>query len=101
MATPREPLDLDTAERIAERLRALADPTRLLLLDHLRREGETAAGEIATQVGTSQQNASKHLALLRAQRIVARRKQGTSAIYRVSDPSVYRICDWALASEDA
>lgn len=95
MAARREPLDPETAELIAERFRALGDPTRLLILDHLRRHGETPVGEIAVRVGASQQNVSKHLSVLRVHCIVARRKQGTSSLYRVANPRVDRICDEA------
>ena len=89
------PLSWEVAEEIAGRFRALGDPTRLLILDHLRCQGETAVGEIAAQVGASQQNTSKHLGVLCVQRIVARRKQGTSSLYRVIDSSVHRLCDEA------
>jgi ArsR family transcriptional regulator len=91
-----QPLDPETAELIAERFRALTDPTRLLILDHLRRNGETAVGEIAARVGASQQNTSKHLSVLRVQQIIARRKQGTSSLYRIANRNV---CE-ALASAD-
>jgi len=98
MAAVRKPLDQETAELIAERFRTLGDPTRLLILDHLRRYGETAVGEIAAAVGSSQQNTSKHLSILRVERIASRRKQGTSTLYRVADPSVYPLCDGALGA---
>jgi DNA-binding transcriptional ArsR family regulator len=96
MAAMRRPLDPETAELIAERFRALADPTRLLILDYLRRNGEAAVGEIAAAVESSQQNTSKHLSVLRVQRFVARRKQGTSTLYRVADLSVRCPCDGGL-----
>ncbi len=94
-----QPLDPETAELIAERFRTLADPKRLLILDHLRRNGETTVGEIAALVGASQQNTSKHLSILYVHRIVARRKQGTSTLYRVADRSVYVLCDGALGDD--
>lgn len=90
MAAKREPLDPETAELFAERFRALGDPTRLLILDLLRRQGETAVGKIAAQIGGSQQNVSKHLSVLRAQRLVGRRKQGTSTLYRVAERDAMR-----------
>ena len=93
-----QPLDPETAELIAHRFRALGDPTRLLILDHLRRNGETAAGKIAARVGASQQNTSKHLSVLRLHQVIARRKDGTSALYRVADSSVCDLCDVALAA---
>ena len=81
----------ETAERIAERFRALADPTRLRILDLLQRQGETSVGEIAAALGCSQQNVSKHLAVLRGERLVSRRKLGTSSLYRVAEP---RVANW-------
>jgi DNA-binding transcriptional ArsR family regulator len=88
VAAASDPLDPVRAELIAERFRALGDPTRLLILDHLGRHGEAAVGELAAQVGASQQNASKHLAVLRFARIVSRRKLGTRSLYRIADPAV-------------
>ena len=96
-AQKAKPLNRDAAELIAERFRALGDPTRLLILDFLWREGEIAVGGIAAQVGGSQQNVSKHLAILRIQRIVARRKQGTKTLYRITDRGVYRLVCGARA----
>jgi DNA-binding transcriptional ArsR family regulator len=91
-----QPLEQETAELIAERFRVLGDPTRLLILDHLRRYGELAVEDLAARIGASQQNASKHLGVLRVHRVVARRKQGNSSLYRVADPSVHVLCDGAL-----
>lgn len=99
MATPKGPLDATQAEEVARRFAALADPTRLLILDHLRRDGEAAVGVIASRVGASQQNTSKHLAVLRTAGLVARRKLGTSVLYRVGDPSVNGLCDEARGCE--
>lgn len=83
-----DPLDPVAAELIAERFRALGDPTRLVILGHLNHQEEMAAGEIAAAVGGSQQNVSKHLAVLRLARIISRRKQGTSSLYRIAEPAV-------------
>jgi DNA-binding transcriptional ArsR family regulator len=79
-------------EPVAERLRVLADATRLRILDMLRR-GEASVLEIAAQVGTSQPNVSRHLALLLRAGIVGRRQEGRHVHYRVLDPFVDRICD--------
>jgi DNA-binding transcriptional ArsR family regulator len=79
-------------EPVAERLRVLADATRLRILDVLRR-GEASVLGIAAQVGASQPNVSRHLALLLRAGIVARRQEGRHVHYRVLDPFVDRICD--------
>ena len=80
------------AELIAERLRVIGDPMRIRILDLLR-GGERSVGEITEQLGTSQQNTSKHLGILLQAGIVGRRKQGTSALYRVVDDSIYELCE--------
>lgn len=81
------------AELIARRFQALADPTRLRVLNQLRLQEQASVGQIAEAIGSSQQNVSKHLAALAAEGFVARRKQGTSSIYRISDPSVLDLCE--------
>jgi DNA-binding transcriptional ArsR family regulator len=74
-ATIAHPLPDDLVELIAARFRALAEPTRIKLLDRLR-EGEATVLELTELVGTTQQNVSKHLGLLQHSGIVDRRKQG-------------------------
>ena len=85
------------AELIAHRFRALSDPTRLRILDQLRRSEEASVGELTAALGTSQQNVSKHLSALAAEGFVARRKQGTSSLYRISDPAVLELCEQVCA----
>ena len=85
------PLSAELAELIAARLRVIGDPTRIRILDVLR-DGERSVGEVAARLGTSQQNASKHLGILLGAGIVRRRKAGTSSRYAVADPGVYALC---------
>lgn len=89
----QSPLQPNAADLIAGRFRALSDPTRLRILDQLRRREELSVGELTEALGTSQQNVSKHLGALRAEGFVARRKQGTSSLYRIADPAVLELCD--------
>ncbi|HET9198887.1 MAG TPA: metalloregulator ArsR/SmtB family transcription factor [Solirubrobacterales bacterium] len=93
----QSPVTPEAAELIARRFRALADPTRLRILDHLRSHEEASVGEITAALGASQQNVSKHLAALHAEAFVARRKRGTSSLYRIADPGVHEICDGVTA----
>jgi DNA-binding transcriptional ArsR family regulator len=86
------PLPAPLAELIARRFRVLGDPTRIRLLDRLR-EGEAGVGELAGALGGSQQNVSKHLALLHDAGIVRRRKEGTAVRYAIADASVFALCD--------
>ena len=94
---PMSPLNPEAAELIARRFRALSDPTRLRILDHLRNNEEASVGEIAETLGASQQNVSKHLSALLAEGFVARRKRGTSSLYRIADPGVHELCDGVCA----
>lgn len=82
----------ELAELVAARFRVIGDPIRIRLLDQLR-EGELSVGELTARLGTSQQNASKHLGILLQAGIVGRRKVGTSALYRVIDPEIYALCE--------
>jgi DNA-binding transcriptional ArsR family regulator len=92
MTAVAHPLPDDLVELIAERFRALGEPTRIKLLDRLR-EGEATVLELTCLVGTTQQNVSKHLNLLQHAGIVARRKQGNFSYYRISDKTVYALCE--------
>lgn len=94
----KSPLDHGAADLIAGRFRALSDPTRLRILDQLRQHAELSVGELTEALGGSQQNISKHLSALRAGGFVSSRKQGTSTLYRISDPAVIDLCDSVCAA---
>jgi DNA-binding transcriptional ArsR family regulator len=96
MAAPH-PLPDDLVELIAERFRALSEPTRVKLLDQLR-EGEATVLELTERIGTTQQNVSKHLGVLQRSGIVARRKQGNFAYYRIADEGVFALCEAVCGS---
>ena len=87
---PRVPTP-ELLERIAERLKALADATRLRIL-HALGGGEVAVSDLVQQVGGTQANVSKHLAILRRLGVVAARRDGVFVYYRVIDPTALEIC---------
>lgn len=80
-------------ERVADRFRLLGDPTRLRLVNELHVHGELTVGALVERVGMSYGAVSKQLALLRSHGMVARRREGTHAHYRISDPSLSELCD--------
>ena len=90
--TMPSPIPPDLAELIADRLRVIGDPDRIRILDLLRKQ-ERTIGELADELATSQQNASKHVGVLQQAGIVGRRKQGTSTYCRVVDASVFDLCE--------
>jgi DNA-binding transcriptional ArsR family regulator len=86
------PIPEDLAEVIAHRLRAIAEPMRIRLLDRLR-DGDACVGELVATTGASQQNVSKHLLVLLDAGIVGRRKHGNHVYYRVVDEGVFALCE--------
>lgn len=86
------PLPDPLVDLIARRFRVLGEPARIKLLDALR-AGPAGVSELATQVGLSQQNASKHLGVLAGAGLVERTRAGNSALYAISDPSVFALCE--------
>jgi DNA-binding transcriptional ArsR family regulator len=97
MTVPPHPLPDDLVELIADRFRALSEPTRIKLLDRLR-DGEATVLELTALTGTTQQNVSKHLGVLQQAGIVARRKEGNYAYYRIVDEGVYSLCETVCGS---
>jgi ArsR family transcriptional regulator len=85
-------LNDENAGLVAERFRTLGEPMRLRLL-HALRDGERSVGDLVDEVGGGQANVSKHLQLLHRMGFVQRRKEGTTALYRISDPSVFKLCE--------
>jgi len=68
---------------MSEVYKALADPTRRLILELLRR-GEMTAGDIADHVEVSKPTLSGHFAVLKSAGLVDVTRRGTSMIYRLN-----------------
>ncbi len=86
------PVPDELVELIARRFRAIGEPMRIKLLDRLR-DGEATVNELSEAIGASQQNVSKHLALLAEAGIVGRRKDGNRVYYRIADEGVFKLCE--------
>ena len=84
-------------EIIARRFRVLGEAMRIKLLDRLR-AGEASVHDLTAATGSSQQNVSKHLAVLLDAGIVGRRKEGTLSLYRIADESVFALCEEVCGS---
>ena len=89
---PREALEI-----VAQRFRALGDATRLALLQALF-EGDRTVQELCTLTGTSQANASKHLALLLERGLVTRQRDGLFVRYGIADATLQRLCHLVCGS---
>ena len=91
------PLPDDLAALIARRFRAIGEPMRIRLLDRLR-DGEATVGELSEATSASQQNISKHLAVLADAGILGRRKEGNRVYYRIVDEGVFALCEQVCGS---
>lgn len=88
---PLTPLSERARELIAARFRALAEPTRLKILERLFRSPASVT-EILADVGGTQANVSKHLGMLHTGGLVRRRRQGLKTVYSIADPTLEKIC---------
>src|SRR5258706_181382 len=83
------------AERIERRLQL-----RLVVhadLSNLVSAGGTV-GSLAKELGCTQANTSKQLALLADAGLLFRRREGLRCYYAIADPAVFEICDTVCAS---
>ena|ERR1035438_8906529 len=71
---------------------ALANPTRIAILEALR-DGEMAAGAIQERLGVEQANLSQHLAILRSRQIVSHRKEGNQVFYSLRNKVLIKVLD--------
>jgi len=71
---------------------ALADPTRLEILEFLR-TSEKCVCEIIPHVGLIQPVVSRHLKILKDCGLVRDRKNGTKRLYSITEPKIFQIID--------
>jgi DNA-binding transcriptional ArsR family regulator len=72
---------------------ALANPTRIAIVELLRDEGEISVARIHESLGIEQANASQHLAVLRNKSIVQSRKEGNQVFYSLRDKVLGQVLD--------
>lgn len=78
-------LDRAVAERYASWFRALADPSRVQIVEYLARQGRPmSVGEIVAAVGLAQSTVSQHLKILAEVRFVLVEPVGTARHYRIN-----------------
>ena len=92
MRTAKKELSDAALQMIADRFKLLAEATRLKILHALWQEEKTVS-EIIAETGALQANVSKHLGLLQQAGLVSRRKDGANVYYRISDPTVFDLCE--------
>jgi ArsR family transcriptional regulator, virulence genes transcriptional regulator len=86
--------DFETrAAEVADVLKALGNPRRLMVLCLLATRGPTPVGELAIAVGLSQSALSQHLARMRDEGLVAFDRKAQVLRYRIADARIARLLD--------
>lgn len=80
----------DNAARAADFLRTLSHENRLMILCVLS-QGEMSVSELETLLSLRQATVSQQLARLRAEGLVATRRDGKAVYYRLSSPIAERM----------
>lgn len=93
-----EPIPDPLIEPIGARLRLLALPLRIRIIDHLDRHGETNVQALTDHLGATQQNVSRHLRLLTEAAVLERRRDGRIVWYRLCDQAALRLIECAASS---
>lgn len=81
-----------SAHSAARMLKLLASEQRLLLLCRLI-DGEASVGDLAEHVGLAQSATSQHLAKMRAEGLVATRREAQTIYYRLHDPAAMKVLE--------
>ena len=76
----------------AEVLKALAQPTRLKILEMLR-NGERCICEIVPAINGEQSNISRHISTMQKSHLITTRKDGVKVMVKVRDPRIFEILD--------
>lgn len=81
------------ADAVAQMLRIIGNGRRLMLLCKLVEYGERKVGDLADDVGLTQSATSQHLSRMRAEGILAYRRDGQTLWYRIADPRAKAMLD--------
>jgi ArsR family transcriptional regulator, arsenate/arsenite/antimonite-responsive transcriptional repressor len=83
-----EPLDPGEAEALAARFKALADPTRVEIVNRLAAADEVCVCDFVAALDLAQPTVSHHLKVLRDAGLVESSRRGTWAFYRLVPEAV-------------
>ena len=84
---------LNTFGGVAERLKSLAHPARLRILQILAHRGACSCGEIVSELPLAQATVSQHLKILREHGFVAGESLGNSVSYSIDQPKLRTFCN--------
>lgn len=84
---------IDFLEKSTERLRGVAHPIRLAIIDLLHRNKHMTVTEIFEQLKIDQAVASHHLSILKTLDIVDVKRDGRNSIYALSNDAYFTIIE--------
>ena len=74
--------------------KALSDPTRRAIFEHLSRDGEQTVHALTHRAGVSQPAVSKHLGVLKHASLVRDRRAGRETHYSAQPQALTPLIDW-------
>jgi DNA-binding transcriptional ArsR family regulator len=74
--------------------KALSDPTRRAIFEHLARDGEQTVHALTDRAGVSQPMVSKHLVALKRAKLVRHRRDGRETHYSARPQALAPLVDW-------
>jgi ArsR family transcriptional regulator len=87
------PLEREAAERLAAAFRALADPTRVAIVNRLSGADEVCVCDLTDAFELSQPTISHHLRILREAGLIEVERRGTWAYYRLAQAAIDALRD--------
>ena len=83
-------MEYETAQHVAEVLKAVAHPIRLQIVELLE-HGEHCVGDIVESLDVPQSVASQQLGLMKDKQVLQCRRDGTKAFYSIKNTNVINL----------
>ncbi|MFA5238520.1 MAG: metalloregulator ArsR/SmtB family transcription factor [Phycisphaerae bacterium] len=92
MAVRRRKIGRDTAEHVAEVLKAVANPVRIAIIEVLE-NGEMCVGDIVEALGGKQAIISQQLNMMKDKGVLSCRRDGVNVYYQIKNRNVIRLLE--------
>ena len=86
-------LDVAKLEAAASKLRAIAHPMRIAIIDMLNDESQMNVTKIYTKLGIEQASASHHLNILKTNGLLVSKRDGKKILYSIKNMALSEIID--------
>jgi len=89
----KKSINIERLEEVAAKLRAIAHPMRIAIMELLETEGELNVTELYETLNIEQATASHHLNILKTRNVLGSRRAGKKTYYSIRPDSIIRIAD--------